>query len=183
MKFNRSAAAFFAFLTLLALCSCGAPNKEQTQTSYTTGAPETSALPEESGKSDPVSGSPTKTEEETMIYARVNGAVLEIKPENNSSAEAFIALLEDGDLTVDMHDYGGFEKVGSIGVSLPRNDESITTVPGDVILYQGNQITIYYGVNTWSFTRIGRVRGMDKDALKNLLGSGGTEVVFSLERE
>ena len=61
-------------------------------------------------------------------------------------------------LTVDMSDYGNFEKVGSLGQSLPTNDQSITTQPGDVILYQGNSITIYYGTNTWSFTRWGRLK-------------------------
>ena len=63
---------------------------------------------------------------------------------DNSSATAFYELLKKGPLTVDMHDYGSFEKVGSLGTTLPRNDTQITTQAGDIILYQGNQITIYY---------------------------------------
>ncbi len=66
----------------------------------------------------------------------------------------------DGDgLTVDMHDYGGFEKVGELPWKLPTNDEEITTKPGDIILYQGNKITIYYGENTWNFTKLGELSG------------------------
>ncbi len=120
-------------------------------------------------------------EGKTMIYAHIGEKTLAIKPENNSSAEAFIELLRRGDVTVDMHDYGSFEKVGPLGTSLPTNDERITTEPGDVILYQGNQITIYYAPNTWSFTRLGRVQGLSPEELKATLGGDGCTVVFSLE--
>ena len=89
-----------------------------------------------------------------VFYAKVNGHVLPILAAENSSADAFLELLKSGDVTIDMHDYGSFEKVGPLGTPLPRNDEQITTAPGDVILYQGNQVTIYYDVNTWSFTRL-----------------------------
>lgn len=116
--------------------------------------------------------------EETQIYAHIGQDTLTIKPENNSSAEAFIKLLRKGDLTVNMHDYGNFEKVGSIGTSLPRNDTRITTVPGDVILYQGKQITIYYGTNTWNFTRLGKVQNVE--SLKSILSDGDVTVRFSL---
>ena len=119
-------------------------------------------------------------EETTMIYAKIGDSVLEIQPEENSSAEAFLALLQEGDVTVAMHDYGNFEKVGPLGTSLPTNDESITTRPGDLILYQGNQITIYYDKNTWSFTRLGKVQGLTQAELKEILGDGNVEVTFSL---
>lgn len=126
---------------------------------------------------------------EEFIYAHIgqngqksqNGQnVLVIKPENNSSAKAFIALLQKHDLTVDMHDYGNFEKVGSIGSNLPRNDKPITTKPGDVILYQGNQITIYYDENSWNFTKLGEVQGVGRRELKSILGSSNVSVRFSL---
>lgn len=117
-----------------------------------------------------------------MIYAYVGDETLIIKPEENSSAEAFIELLKQGDITVSMHDYGGFEKVGSLGASLPTNDERITTEPGDVILYQGNQITIYYDTNTWSFTRLGKVQGMTTEQICEVLGDSDPTVVFSLNK-
>lgn len=99
--------------------------------------------------------------------------------EDNSSAREFQALLAQGPVTVSMEDYGGFEKVGALGTTLTRNDTQITTQPGDVILYQGNQITIYYGTNTWSFTRLARID--DPTDLKQKLGSGSISVTFSLE--
>ena len=88
------------------------------------------------------------------------------------ASEAFLDLLKAGDVTIEMHDYGSFEKVGALGTTLPRNDEQITTEPGDVILYQGNQVTIYYDVNSWSFTRLGKVEGVTPAELKKILGKG-----------
>ena len=98
--------------------------------------------------------------------------------EDNSSAEEFRELLEEGPITIEMEDYGGFEKVGPLGTSLSRNDTQITTQPGDVILYQGNQITIYYGTNAWSFTRLARID--DPSDLQEKLGEGAVSVTFSL---
>lgn len=120
-------------------------------------------------------------EETSMIYAHIGDNTLEILPADNSSAAALLELLAEKDITVDMQDYGGFEKVGSLGSSLPTNDENITTAAGDVILYQGNQITIYYSKNTWNFTRLGKVQGLSADELKAILGDGDVSVRFSLK--
>ena len=133
---------------------------------------------ESSGQS---AGTDETLDGDTMIYAHIGNNTLRIRPESNSSAEAFVELLQSGDITVDMHDYGGFEKVGPLGTVLPTNDERITTKPGDVILYQGNQITIYYDTNTWSFTRLGKVQGMSPEEIRAVLGDGDPTVIFSLK--
>ena len=99
---------------------------------------------------------------------------------DNSSAMAFYELLEKGPVTVKMHDYGSFEKVGPLGTSLPRNDTQITTTAGDIILYQGNQITIYYDTNSWNFTRLGKVDGVTQAELKKILGTGDVTAVLSI---
>lgn len=119
-------------------------------------------------------------EDVNMINISVNGNTFSANLEDNSSAEALKGLLEKGDLTVDMHDYGSFEKVGEIGTTLPRNDTRITTEPGDIILYLGNQITIYYETNSWSFTRLGKIQNVTQSELKSALGSGNATVTFSL---
>ena len=99
--------------------------------------------------------------------------------EDNSSAREFKELLAQGPVTIEMEDYGGFEKVGPMGTTLTRNDQQITTEPGDVILYQGNQITIYYGTNTWNFTRLAKID--DPTDLQAKLEEGRVQVTFSLE--
>lgn len=116
---------------------------------------------------------------EPKLKIEANGNVLYADFEDNNSADAFIELLRTESVTVNMHDYGNFEKVGDLGHTLPRNDTQITTEPGDVILYQGNQITIYYDVNTWSFTKLAHINISQSD-LKAFLGEGNVAVTFSL---
>lgn len=115
-----------------------------------------------------------------MLAITANGTTFTATFEDNSSAEAFAALLQEGPLTLALHDYGDFEKVGSIGMSLPTNDERITTQPGDVILYQGDQITVYYDTNAWSLTRLAHIDGASREDLLAALGRGDVEVTFSL---
>ena len=98
--------------------------------------------------------------------------------EDNPSAEAFKELLSQGPVTVQMSDYGGFEKVGSLGESLPTSDRQTTTEEGDIVLYSGNQIVIFYGTNSWSYTRLGHVD--DLDGWEEALGNEDVTVTFSL---
>ncbi len=121
----------------------------------------------------------TPQQEDKVLKITVGEYTFLADLENNSSAEAFAALLEKGPVAISMEDYGGFEKVGSLGTTLPRNDRRITTQAGDVILYQGNQITIYYAPNTWNFTRLAKIRG--PEGLEEKLGQGSVTVTFSLE--
>ena len=126
------------------------------------------------------------SEEEDMTpsavpYLTANGKSFSIYWDSNSSAEAFFAKMKEGDVEVAMHDYGGFEKVGPLPWDLPRNDTEITTKPGDIILYQGNQITIYYGENTWNFTRLGHIPDVTKEELLEAFGTGDVTVTFKVE--
>lgn len=114
----------------------------------------------------------------TMIID-VNNHELVVNLENNKSVKALFEKLEKEDITINASDYGNFEKVGSLGFNLPTSDERITTKPGDVILYQGSQITIYYDENTWSFTKLGHI-DISKEELMNILGSG--DVTFTLRK-
>ena len=105
---------------------------------------------------------------------------------DNSSAKAFYEELKKNPITVKMHDYGSFEKVGTLPKSFPRNDTQITTKTGDIILYQGNQITIYYDTNSWNFTRLGKVvstgstTSITQAEFKKILGKGNVTAVFSV---
>ena len=101
---------------------------------------------------------------------------------DNSSATAFYNLLNKGPITIKMSDYSNFEKYGPIGTSLPRNDTQITTTAGDIILYQGNQIAVYYDTNSWNFTRLGKVDGVTQAELKRILGKGDVTAVFEILR-
>ena len=192
-------AAFLCILLAVALVLSGCTSGSVSPSSFVdrTNAPEDTVSPGDfaesidlsSEKNDQTADHADRAEpgtaegDQPMIYAHVNGKALKILAAENSSADAFLDLLKAGDVTVDMHDYGSFEKVGSLGTSLPRNDEQITTEPGDVILYQGDQITIYYDVNSWSFTRLGKLQDLSQAELKEILGDGNVTITFSLRDE
>ena len=116
----------------------------------------------------------------TLVIA-ANGTVFYAEPADNASAQTFIENLSRAAIEVELHDYGHFEKVGQLPWSLPRTDETITTEPGDVILYQGNQITIYYDRNTWDFTRLARIENVSKEELLSAFGEGDATVRLWVE--
>lgn len=100
---------------------------------------------------------------------------------NNSSVDALKELLKDGPLTLKMSDYAGMEKGADLGVTLPQNNQQMNTTAGDIILYQGRTLVIYYDTNSWSLTPIGKINDLDEALLKETLGSGDVTVTFSLQ--
>ena len=125
------------------------------------------------------SGETDTTMPET-IRITVSGKTLPVKIEDNEATKALVAVLSEASITYEAHDYGGFEKVGSLGLTLPANNSQITTQPGDVILYSGNQIVLFYGNNTWSYTRLGKIQYESLDELKSFLKAGEGNISVSL---
>lgn len=119
----------------------------------------------------------------TKMFVTVNGNKIQVTLAENSSADALVEILKQGDVTYTANDYGGFEKVGDIGYALPQNDVQITAQAGDVILYQGRHICLYYGTNVWNFTRIGTMEGYSVSELRDLLyaGKGSVRITMSLK--
>ena len=100
--------------------------------------------------------------------------------EDNASVEALKMLAGEG-LTVEMSMYGGFEQVGSIGQSLPRDDQQTTTASGDIVLYSGNQLVVFYGSNSWAYTRLGHITDQTPAQMKALLGNGDVTITLSMK--
>lgn len=115
------------------------------------------------------------------ICIKVGESTLAAVLENNESAEALKELLADGELTISASNYGGFEKVCDLGTELPRNDSQITTHAGDICLYNGKQIVIFYGSNSWAYTKIGRISDTDGSELEKILSGEETEITIFLE--
>lgn len=130
---------------------------------------------------------------DNQIYAKMENNRIRLKIEggrtftatlvDNSSTQALLKQLAKSDITVKMEDYADMEKVGSLGIRLPRNDRQITTVPGDLILYQGYNFVIYYDTNSWNFTRLGKIDNASQTELKAALGKGDVTVTLSLDKE
>lgn len=160
---------FFAFLSMTA-CS---PNQEEPF------VPET---PEHS-ENDSIHDNDNENMETNTLKLTVNGRTFTATLIDNSSTKALKERLAQGSISVRMDDYGGMEKVGSLGFTLPQNNSRITTAPGDLILYQGSSFVIYYDTNVWSLTRLGKVDGVTtrQQMLDLLGGSGSVTATLSLE--
>lgn len=122
-----------------------------------------------------------ETGRETMLTMKINGTPVAVDWADNESVTALRERVGKGTITVETSMYGGFEQVGSLGASLPRNDVQTRTEPGDIVLYSGNQIVVFYGSNTWAYTRLGKIRDMSAQELKKLLGNDGVTLTISLD--
>lgn len=128
--------------------------------------------------SEPETG---KQQSTAVLVIRTSDRVFYATLESNRSAQALVEKLNAEALTLVMSDYGHFEKVGTLPWVLPESNEDITTGPGDVILYQGDKLTLYYDTNRWNFTKVAHIGNATKEALLEALGEGDAVVTFSLE--
>lgn len=116
----------------------------------------------------------------TEMKMLINHTPVTVEWEDNEAVEALKEAVKEDPLTVQMSMYGGFEQVGSLGMSLPRNDTRITTAPGDVILYSGNQMVVFYGSNTWAYTRLGHITDQTQQELTQLLSNGNVTITLTV---
>ncbi len=181
MKKRKTAAGILAgTLLALLLCACGAePESEPAEppvpeVTVTAPAEELEAPAEE----------PTEIEESketAMLKLKIDQTEVLVNWEDNESVEALGELCRTEPLTVAMSMYGGFEQVGPLGSSLPRSDRQTTTNAGDIVLYSGNQIVVFYGSNSWAYTRLGHITDRSAEDLAALLGQGDVTLTLYWE--
>ena len=117
----------------------------------------------------------------TTLNLQIGGQAVTVSWENNKTVEALRKLAAQAPLTIKMSRYGGFEQVGSLGTSLPRSDKQLTTEAGDIVLYSGNQLVVFYGSNSWAYTRLGRITGKNSAELAQLLDHNNVTILISSE--
>ena len=194
---NRSgkyfAAALAVFMLPICFSACGggntAPATDTTSQSEVTShkadeqtAAETTVAPAESEPEESQSETSKETEEEPAVKTltmKIDGTKVSVDWEENESVAALAELVKDKPLTIQMSMYGGFEQVGSLGTNLPRNDAQTTTQSGDIVLYSGDQIVVFYGSNSWAYTRLGHIADKTAAQMKDLLGNGNVTIELS----
>ena len=119
-------------------------------------------------------------EGQPQMKMKINETLVEVAWENNESVEALKELAADG-LTIRMSMYGGFEQVGPIGRSLPRSDRQTVTDSGDIVLYSGDQIVVFYGSNSWAYTRLGKITDKTAEEMRELLSQGDVTITIFIE--
>lgn len=169
-----------AVLLMLCLSACSAA-ETQAETQET-------AQPRQAVKAEPVptaaaaSEKEGETKMEKTLRLRINDTDVTVDWEENESVKTLNELVSAEPLTVQMSMYGGFEQVGSLGTSLPRNDVQTTTQSGDIVLYAGNQIVVFYGSNAWAYTRLGHITNVPAEDMTKLLANGDVVITLSLEQ-
>ncbi len=163
------------FLSLTSLTSCNKSQNNQSSESSFVGSSDGSE-----SYSDTTSESNNEVNYMEKLKITVGDKELIATLDDNVGVELLKELIRNNPLTINMNDYGGFEKVGYIGTNLPTNDQRITTKTGDIVLYQGNSIVIFYDSNTWSYTRIGKIENITKDKLISVLGTSEVTLTLSL---
>lgn len=188
------AVALAVFTLLICFSACGNPNtapvsddvsqpEATSQNAYEQTTAETTVPPAESKPEETQSETSKETEEEPAVKTltmKIGSTTVTVDWEENESVAALRELVKDKPLTVQMSMYGGFEQVGSLGTSLPRNDSQTTTAAGDIVLYSGNQIVVFYGSNSWAYTRLGHVTDKTAAEMAELLGNGNVTIEISL---
>lgn len=119
-------------------------------------------------------------EEAKEMKMLIGDTPVQVEWENNESVDALRELAKNG-LTIQMSMYGGFEQVGSIGSSLPRHDVQTSTSSGDIVLYSGNQLVVFYGSNSWAYTRLGKITDQSAQGMRELLSHGDVTITISFE--
>ena len=192
MRITRAIALLVLASVTLSAASCsttetddttGLVTVSQTSVSQST-ASETEEITASGSESTmPETGLPETEETEApamgSLVMKIGSTVVDVTWEDNASVED-LKKLAASDLTIKMSMYGGFEQVGSIGQAITRDDKQTTTKPGDIVLYSGDQIVMFYGSNSWSYTRLGKINLTEKE-LKDLLGNGDVTITLSLD--
>ncbi len=116
--------------------------------------------------------------EDIKMKVQVGDKAFTATLEDNAAVAELVEMMKENPVTIQMNDYSGFEKVGPLGRSLTTSNVQTTTTAGDIVLYNGNQIVMFYGSNSWSYTRIGRID--DLTGWEDALGSGSVTVTFDI---
>lgn len=194
------AAALAVCILLICFSSCGSENAmptadttlQEETTSHAETAKQTDPETSDETATSPSESKPEETQSETSkdteekpamktLIMKIDGKKVTVDWEENEAVAALAELVKDRPLTVQTSMYGGFEQVGSIGTSLPRNDAQTTTQAGDIVLYSSDQIVVFYGSNSWAYTRLGHITDKTAAQMKALLGNENVTIVISME--
>ena len=160
---KKTAMAFLALFLLLS-SGCGASE----------------AVHGETGKEE-TEEQTTETEENKEMRMKIGSTAVQVTWEENEAVDALREIVKEAPLTVSMTMYGGFEQVGPLGVTLPSNDVDTVTDAGDIVLYNSNMMVVFYGTNSWPYTRLGHVADKSAAEMSELLSNGDVQITLSFE--
>ena len=115
-----------------------------------------------------------------QMYITIDGMTQSATLADNTATKELIAKLQQAPITVMLNSSGGFEIWGALGFSLPTSNEQVNAQPGDIVLYNGSNICMFYGSNSWSYTRLGKIDGLSESELRTFLKAGESNISVTL---
>ena len=171
-------------LLLAALLLVGCAKQESTvEQAASTSQPEiiaeSNTLPSRSETEE--TSLPEAIAEEKLLELTINGTVIEAQWEDNETVTELLTIAKETPIVVSTTLYGGFEQVGTLPQSFPRNDVQMTTEPGDIVLYSGDQLVVFFGTNSWSYTKLGHIN-LSENELKELLDGNSATIEIKVKQ-
>ncbi|MBR2589857.1 MAG: hypothetical protein IKE65_02935 [Clostridia bacterium] len=163
---------------LLTACSANQKSAEQTAPSAQ-GQPSSAAAQSQQSEPHTQDAVSQSAQENTSLQMAIDGTPVAVEWEDNAAVAALGEAVKENALSIRMTAYGGFEQVGSLNKSLPAEDAQMTTSPGDIVLYEGNRVVVFYGSNTWAYTRLGHITDKTQAQLEQLLSGENTTVTLT----
>ena len=157
-------------MMLVIICACSVSGPDEQQEANNTEIVQQEQINDTEGE---------EVTTDRKLILKIDGETVPVEWEDNESVAALRGLAEDG-LEINTSRYGDFEQVGDIGTGLPQNDKDITTYAGDIMLYAGSNIVLFYGSNSWAYTRLGKIDLPEKE-IEDLLGKSGVMITLSME--
>lgn len=193
---KKSVALLIGLLLSITLTACGnAQNKAestvQPETSSNTNSDGSSVLEftipsgeestdEQKPQTSTEDNGASEETEEKALKMTIGSTPVSVKWEDNESVNYLKELCKDQPVIISMSMYGGFEQVGSIGSDIPRNDVQTITASGDIVLYSGNQLVVFYGSNSWAYTRLGHITDKTPQEMTELLSVDDVTITLSI---
>ena len=182
MRASKRNGLVFGFALALALLGCAGTGGVADAATAKKLTRQTSPVVAEEAKAAPSEATTTGEKGQEALGLTIGDTKVDVTWEQNASVEALKAAAAKGSVTVDAHRYGGFEQVGPLGMTLPSEDAQVQAAPGDIVLYQGDHISIFYGQNSWAYTRLGHITNLSAQELEALLGSNDQTITIAIDK-
>ena len=177
-------AIILAAVLTFSLMACAGQSTVSTASTSQAAATESQSESQSEATSDESDENTEDTAEqaqEKSLNLMIGDTEVAVEWEDNESVEKLKELISENPISISMSMYGGFEQVGALGTTLVSNDVQTATSAGDIVLYSSSQIVIFYGSNSWAYTRLGRITGKSAAEMGDLLGNGDVTVTIFLE--
>jgi len=173
---KRQTCLYLLLLLMILITACSGQTPQQDVDNVPAESVTSNSNQQPTEDSSLISNENVSPQEEGGMVLSINGVQLDVQWEDHETVAELLAYVQNETITVHTTVYGGFEQVGSLPQNFSRSDVQITTEPGDIVLYSGNQLVVFFGSNSWSYTKLGHIEGLSEQELLELLDADSSVI-------